>query len=464
MYRSEPNINARMHVEPAHCLVSHDGWIVRIEGEEPRCERIAAGIEAPMVCTIEHEQILLHPDNDPGGSQSRASRMFRRHWQNPAPPNHFQIVCMGRPMVVDSIGRMAPGDRGQSTFFSLVRCDTIRLVCHLLGNSWIESGSDHLIESGHIHAGPGPSLSIGGEWISFQEIEDSCFGRDDRGDPEPKDLAIRYSGWKVRRLTLYKPLIYMAAFGERGLFDCAELAIESIVKFGSYSGDIILLTSKDHGDFADTLSEDVRCRVHVVACTANDVIDFLVARFQIVNVPMAWRYQPVVYMDTDVLIDAPLAPLLKDIARSNFVHLTSLGRGTLMEDSNYYGSALFEQDATIEMSDEEGYNSGIIAFRNIGDVAGTFDRMAAAIYGYASTAAQRMFYPAADQCMANYVLYREGRGDGSLLTPWVELANHTIPLDRPARRGFVHFIGGVGNTVPKIVQMKRYLQMMSDGR
>ncbi|MBE7212256.1 MAG: hypothetical protein INR65_14635, partial [Gluconacetobacter diazotrophicus] len=210
-----------------HCLVSFDGRIVQMRNGEPFCERIAASVRITSACEIDADRMSFRRIDD-GEREARTGLVgdFRIDRGGTVPPGHFRITCRGRSVFAGDDGRLLLGMHGQSTFFTLVRHDTVALGLHILRNSWIEPGREHVLEPRDIRAEEGPSLSLDGERILFSELESSCLARGNGGDGEPKDLAIRYSGWKVRRLILFKPLIYMAAFGPQGLFDCAELAIE----------------------------------------------------------------------------------------------------------------------------------------------------------------------------------------------------------------------------------------------
>lgn len=439
-------------------LMAHDGRVVQWQ-DAVRCVDIALMPASPTLCAADGDWLFLdgHESGEAAWPATALATGLHRRWSEAAPVGHFALFCMGRPLEIAPDGSLVLGGAAPA-FFSLVRLDTVKLVSHLVSNRWIEDGREEPTRAGEITVTAGPSVSIRSALILFSEIENSIGSAP--ADLRPKELRLRFSGWRIRSLRLFKPLIYMVAFGHQGLFDCAELAIRSLYRFGDYAGDVIMLTSDDHLDFSDGLPEEIRPRVRTVSRPAADVIDYMVTRFQFTGVPGAADYQPIIYVDTDVLIDAPLDPFLTAVTRSNAIHLTSVGPGTLMEESNYYGVRLFKQDPGFDDAEAEGFNSGIIAFRNVDSVADTFDRISAAIYDYASNAPDRMFFPAADQCMANYVLHREGRVDGNLMTPLVKLANHTIPLDETWRRGFVHFIGGVGNAAPKITQMLRYLEMM----
>jgi hypothetical protein len=167
-----------------------------------------------------------------------------------------------------------------------------------------------------------------------------------------------------------------------------------------------------------------------------------------------------IYLDTDIICDAPIDWYLKGIAFES--HLEIVEEYALGHEDDYYGKTLLEQDGTGFLQDDAGYSSGLFAYRSAQEQRGLFDMVVVTSLKCAQTFG-RQHYLYFDQPFFNYVRYKLCPPAGSRLTSLVQLhLNHLPFLDTPIRKGFVHFAGVVGNAAPKILQMTRYLSLLRE--
>ena len=347
----------------------------------------------------------------------------------------------------------------------LVDRDTARLIARLLSRDWVDAAGPTLVSRAEIERRAGGGLRIAGRDVSPTELQQAAWVRPaDTGAHPRDDIVLRCDGWRIRRLAAYRPLVYLVAFGAPVSFESARLAIGALFAHGAYEGDVLLLTDAAHAGFAGTLPSTMRSRVGVAVLEANDMLDILLARYRLPELAVADRHQPILYLDTDVLVDRPIAPFLLSLAFSDRVHMASEGAALLTGTEDYHGRTLCEADPFRRMRRRPGFNSGIIGFANSRSVRRGFADILQASHAYAASAGTRMFFPAADQCMANYVLQRQGRVSGARLTRLVTFADPASAAAtgwRPGRpTGFLHFRGGVGNAVPKLAAMRRALDAL----
>jgi hypothetical protein len=362
----------------------------------------------------------------------------------------------------DGLRAMGAGGR-----FALVACDTVRLITRLLSQDWVDAAGPTLVARTEIAWRVGGGLRIAGRDVTLAELEQAASVQPaDAGASVPDDIVLRCDGWRIRRLAAYRPLIYLVAFGAPAVFESARLAIGALFAHGAYGGDVLLVTDTAHAGFAVTLPKALRDRVGVAVVEAADMLDILLARYRLPELAVADRYQPILYLDTDVLVDRPIAPFLLSLPFSDRLHMASEGACLLTGAEDYHGRTLCEADPFRRMRRQPGFNSGIIGFANSRSVRRSFADIVQASHAYAASAERRMFFPAADQCMANYVLRRQGRVSGARLTRLVTFAppaSAAATRPEPRRRtGFMHFCGGVGNAAPKLAAMRRYLRALCD--
>ncbi|MBV9786068.1 MAG: hypothetical protein JO264_19880 [Acidisphaera sp.] len=273
------------------------------------------------------------------------------------------------------------------------------------------------------------------------------------------ELLIEQDGGDCEYLRLYRPLAYFAAFGKPEIFDCAELAIRSLFGMGEWRGDVLLLTDARHRDFAQRFPETLRASMHVAVLQADDTLDYTLARYKVGQVPLAREYQPLLYLDTDVICDAPLDSLLAGMVFSH--DLMAVPEFDLMIENDHYGKTLFERDGRNAVPGERGFSTGILGFRRVRDVEPLFDGIVRCAYDFASSINRRDFFAEFDQPFANYIAHKMGGFDLETLQPWSTGIFHVSDPVPAGRRGLAHFAGGVGNAARKTTRMREYLRALA---
>ena len=346
-------------------------------------------------------------------------------------------------------------DRDRQSFL-LIDPDDLERLEFVLANRWLspvsgQPASMPVCVAPHL-------LAIGDIRLSLQDVVLAVKS----GAELPHDLFLPFDGWKLAHFTLFRPLAYLVAYGNAEMFRCADIAIRSLFAFGEWDGDVLIITDDESIPFLDTLPREIRVRVKVALIPAHDVLDYTLARYRIAELGVAEMYQPVLYLDTDVVCDAPLSGLLQAMVFAT--ELQAYAEKKLGHERDFYGKSLLEADGIVISPDDQGFSSGVFAFRNIAQQRRLFRMIIDVAYRFTSLAGRRDLHDCYDQVFFNYVLHKTKLVSGDMLKDVVTVhLNHLPLLGEAARKGFVHFAGGVGNTTPKLTHMMRYCQLLGCG-
>jgi hypothetical protein len=177
----------------------------------------------------------------------------------------------------------------------------------------------------------------------------------------------------------------------------------------------------------------------------------MAARLTIAGWPDARDFQPLLYVDADVLFDLPVAPMLRAIARSDQI-CAPVEHKEPLATSIFVGSGLLRAD-DCDPGEALGFNSGTLGIPNLQRHAGTLDLISRIMFNRA-TIFGRDALSYAEQPIANYALFRLKKADTALISPFVRLADHTVePADR---RGLVHYCW-VPGAETRVALMRYYL-------
>ena len=213
------------------------------------------------------------------------------------------------------------------------------------------------------------------------------------------------------------------------------IAVRSLFDFGRYDGDIAVLTDHEPAAIMGMLPAIDPARCAVLRCDARDRAAFMAARYAIADWPGGWNYQPILYVDTDTVFDADIAPMLHEIAMSDRLS-APLEHLSPLRSAVPNGAGLLQLDGC-DVAFRHGFNSGTIGIPNLAAHAATL-RLIARIVANRAVANGRDALQFVDQEIANYVGYRNACFDTALLSPFVRVGGEGItPIE--GRRGLVHF-------------------------
>jgi hypothetical protein len=327
----------------------------------------------------------------------------------------------------DAVEPVAEAGRWEG-FLPLSQADFAALR-QVLATDWLVRSSGGLVPAGEVAVAPIHSLNFGVHPfdLRFQVPFDLS--------EWPNRLTLLRDGWRIEQLCRFRPLVYFSAFGDAAILRQFALSVRSLVEFGRYTGDFAVLTDRSPAEIMALLEPATRPRCSVLTTQAADRMGFMAARYGIGDWAEAWSCQPILYADTDIVFDTDIAPMLHAIARSDRI-AAPVEPFSPLRSWAPVGSGLLQLDGCDPRA-LHGFNSGTIGIPNLASHNTTLRLIARVIANHA-TLKGRGALPHGDQEIANYVAYRTGSFDTTLISPFVRVGSDA-PVSPEGRRGLVHF-------------------------
>ena len=270
-------------------------------------------------------------------------------------------------------------------------------------------------------------------------------------------LSIIRDGWRLESYRRFRPLVYYAAFGRDEVFDCLRIAVTTLFEFGGYDGEVLLLTDDGHRDWPASLPERYRDRVTVRTFASGDMLDWTLARYRIVDMPELRAFRPVLYLDIDIVCNAPIGALLQRLAVSTVLHAPV--ENPVMTPEDYYGASLLTKDGVSVSPKRPGFSTGVMGFPDVATVQHIFALVPKLAEAYAQRVGSRTAFDCYDQPFTNYAAVKSNPVELSLLRQFLD--NQWYWLARPTtRRGLLHLTGGTDQAVPKLKALTEYVSAL----
>lgn len=330
------------------------------------------------------------------------------------------------------------------------------------GRDWIASGGGlvaHIGDPIHgIEIVQDFHARIGMLYTPIRELLDARHRRFQDG------WSIVYDHWRIEYLTPFRPLIYMIAYGKQEIFDTMALLLASLREFGKYAGEVLIFSDRTMDQLRPYIPLDMISKCRAATGPVRDATDMMAMKYRICDLPELAAYRPLLYLDTDIVCNAPIDMLLRELSRARRIGVPL--EMDLIGDHNYYGSLLFNVDKTARIRNDCGFSAGLIGIPSIEVARQTFPTIVDSMYGLARQQKDRkamgsIFH---DQGIANYVVHKTDAADFEIMT------RHTVtpvdfqrPLSEIERRGFAHFCGGVGDADLKLPTMRAYVALLRSG-
>jgi hypothetical protein len=336
--------------------------------------------------------------------------------------------------------------RDWETFFPISLADLAHLRT-IHANDWLLDRSHCLIRRDSIMITPGHRLCFGSWQVALRHLLPLD------GGTLPHSFSVDPDGWQLERAHRYRPLVYFAAFGKPAFLALLKVAIESLIGFGNYDGAILVLTDTPPTRLHALLPGLDAARLVVLPMKPTDRVGFLAARYAILDWPDAASFQPILYCDTDIVFDLPIAPLLQAIATSRRICAPAEDFSLLARDPSV-GAELMAADGA-QPRYAIGFNSGTLGIPNLTE-HGDALRLTRTILVNRADLLGRRRPGFIDQPIANYVSFRSGHFDTQVLTRFVRYGWPDISRDTAGRCGLVHFFYPPGNAQAKYQAMEQY--------
>ena len=172
------------------------------------------------------------------------------------------------------------------------------------------------------------------------------------------------------------------------------------------------------------------------------------------------------YLDADIIADAPIEPMLRDIMPSDQIFFATEFTGENLLRANagatdWFGRFLSDMDPNWDPRITHCMNSGIIAARHADLMVGPFRTVSATWQAFRDRYGT-LHGTFLDQPFINYVLQKTRAANFTTLDHYARCVHGGSPAASDPRRGLVHFNSGVGHN--KFDRMRDYLEMLTHER
>ncbi|WP_081107373.1 glycosyltransferase [Gluconobacter potus] len=284
---------------------------------------------------------------------------------------------------------------------------------------------------------------------------------------QPCEIVLWHDRWMPHRYRLFRPLVYFCSFGEFYM-NTLELSLQSLSEFGKYDGDILIVTDLTEDTLRAHCPSTAFFKCHIWNLHGQANLDFYAARFRITEWKPLYQFSPLLYMDTDIVVDKDINTSFETIFKSNSISAQMEAFSTIQEGTSV-GSELFKMDPrSMDFDlDKPGFNSGIISIPRIEDFDFILKIIHSCIYRFSEKMQNRKSLSHFDQSIANYICTITQSVDLKFLTEKVSYYwNNAIRMndshlsERPKMlyTGFVHFWG----TPDRTRAMSSYMQSIRD--
>jgi hypothetical protein len=274
------------------------------------------------------------------------------------------------------------------------------------------------------------------------------------GEHDGRQLTLLSDGWRSVKARAFKPLVCFCAVGNPLVFDQFALSLTSLLRWGRYTGDIHLATDRNPSEVLGRVPGLDPSRITVKRLSSTDRIGAITARYSVMEWPEIAAFQPLLIVDTDIIFDADIAPLLAHIAVSDRI-VVPTEDFSARRTAESVGAKLFKADQ-VDPGVAHGFNSGSIGVPSLhrhGDQLQLIRR----IVGNRSDVFGRNHFTWVDQPIANYVADRVGGFDASQMHRHVRWGGAGIGVE--GRCGLVHFWRPLG-AAAKLGAMAEYLRAL----
>jgi len=354
----------------------------------------------------------------------RRSISYRRgdRYVSVLPPNEQGDVAL-------AYDRAEPG--GWESFLPL-NDDAVKAIQFLQSNDWVVGSSKILVKKENIEILENFVLCIGDLKL---DLRYQRFEYNERS----KSMIMFVDGWKYEKIYLYKPLVYYTAFKSEHVMQQFYLSIRSLRLFGAYDGDVLAFTDKTLQELEEKGGDPCQHNLDIYSVYPKDFVGYVAAKYDIIKIENARQYQPVLYLDPDIIIDRPIEQVLVDIVASGAV-CAPIEDFSPVATSVSVGKTLTEL-AGIHVGYRHGFNGGTIGINNIA-VQEEFLKTTRQIITNTGIVLGRNFNRWVDQEVVNYtgIVMDSVRTD--VISKYVRYGYRDgSEYDIMGRTGLIHFFG-----------------------
>lgn len=245
----------------------------------------------------------------------------------------------------------------------------------------------------------------------------------------------------------------MCVFHNRNYLKLLELLLASMKVFSrteNFLFDILVMTNPDFENEVRHISELVQIPVKIHLCDFKTLHESSCARLYIHDYSEIDSYEKILYIDTDIIVQNDLTPLLSEPLEDK---IYALSEGTI--EHEYHGGWYF--DFSKIDKNLPGMNGGILLFPNTPTIRTLMKECIQHIEG--DKAANKPMPACLDQPFLNYHFVKADCYDVSLMTKYAMIycINPPSPPSEPTTIALCHFVWPIGNALHKLGRMKNHV-------
>ena len=261
-----------------------------------------------------------------------------------------------------------------------------------------------------------------------------------------------------------KSLIWTCVYGGDDYFNILRISLESLIKYGKYKRSLYIFSDKDQQQTLQYVPTELWSWTIVLPFPEKAHIS---ARYECASY-LPKDYDVYLYVDTDIIYDASVWPMLYDIKNSEKLCFTSEKHlypnlqakiGSLRNGSTYnsewFGLAIAHQDGSLDDCYLPIINSGVIGSNDLDELITVCCDIKAKLK-YIDPKYLQEF---GDQPVTNYVIIQYGCETN--ITRYVHFVNSAPPelhvRNGVGLRGMVHFLWAGER---KFAEMSQYLSLL----
>jgi hypothetical protein len=256
---------------------------------------------------------------------------------------------------------------------------------------------------------------------------------------------------EIPRYHSSRNLVYCCVFYNKDYFKLLNLLLKSLRMY-SFEGsfDFLVITQKEFEPLVKGMGRELGIDLKIFFLDCTTIFQAACARLFIFDYPQVQGYEKLLYIDTDILIKAPLDPIF-DLLDGGKDVLYGIESGTI--ESLNFGAQFFN----FNLVDKSltGLNSGTLLFLNSIQMKSLFQRIRGHIDFFTQTAHQPPY--CMDQPFINFHAIKDNLYDNQVLNPYVSLFENNDTVDNYTTSSICHFSFPIGNFGHKYKRMCDFL-------
>jgi len=247
-----------------------------------------------------------------------------------------------------------------------------------------------------------------------------------------------------------KNLVYCCVFYNKDYFKLLELLLKSMKMFSTVdSFDFLILTAPDFEPMVKQIARTLDLDLRIFCIDLQTIFQAACARLSIFDYPEISEYEKLLYLDTDILIKADLAPIFQLPIDDLLYGIESGNIGSANFGGQFFDFKKFDENLA-------GINSGTLLFLNSENMKNLFKRIKNHIQAFTNDGNQHPY--CMDQPFINFHAIKDSLYNNQLLNSHVSLFEGNDTVENYSTSSICHFSFPIGNFGHKFYRMQEFLK------